>query len=63
MRPDLNDALAFRLARALNRAEQALAAALPQAAETTSSNTAAAVAGPSILHPGAARYLREAGYS
>jgi uncharacterized protein len=62
VRPDLEDVLAFRLARALNRAEQALAAALPQAAETTSSNTASAVAGPSILHPGAARYLREAGY-
>jgi uncharacterized protein len=61
VRPDLDDALAYRLARDLNRAEPALAAALSQAAETTSRNTVAAVASPDLLHPGVARYLREAG--
>ncbi len=60
-RPDLDDALAYRLARALHRAEPILATALPQAAETTSANTVAAIARPESLHRGAARYLREAG--
>jgi TRAP transporter TAXI family solute receptor len=49
------------LARALHRAEPILATALPQAAETTSANTVAAIARPESLHRGAARYLREAG--
>jgi uncharacterized protein len=62
VRSDLDEALAYRLARAFNRAEPALAANLAQAAETTSSNTVAAVATPDHLHPGAARYLRDAGY-
>ncbi len=62
VRSDLDGALAYRLARALNRAEPALAASLPQGAETTAGNTVAAVSSPDALHPGAARYLREAGF-
>ena len=61
-RPDLDDAVAYRLAKALHRAEPALGEKLPLARETTASNTVAAVTGPDLLHPGAARYLREAGF-
>jgi len=60
-RPGLADAAAYRLARALHRAEGDLGRRLAQAGETTAANTAAAVADPSALHPGAARYLREIG--
>ena len=45
--PDLDDDVAYRLARALHRGEAALAARLPQAAETTAANTAAAAPRPS----------------
>ena len=60
-RPTLPEEAGYRLARALHRGEQALARRLPQAAETTAANTAAAVTRPELLHPGVARYLREAG--
>ena len=60
-RPTLPDDVAYRLARALHRGEKALAQRLPQAAETTAANTVAAVTRPELLHPGVARYLREAG--
>lgn len=60
-RPTLRDEAAYRLARALHRGEKALAQRLPQAAETTAANTAAAVTRPELLHPGVARYLREVG--
>jgi uncharacterized protein len=60
-RADLDDAVAFRLARALHRAEADLAKRLPQASETTAANTIAALPRPNLLHPGAARYLRSAG--
>jgi uncharacterized protein len=60
-RPTLPDEAAYRLARALHRGEKPLAQRLPQAAETTAANTAAAVTRPALLHPGVARYLREAG--
>ena len=60
-RPTLPDEAAHRLARALHRGEKALAARLPQAAETTAANTAAAVTRPELLHTGVARYLREVG--
>jgi hypothetical protein len=36
------------------------AARLEQARETTAANTAAAAPRPALLHPGVARYLREA---
>jgi uncharacterized protein len=60
-RPDLDEAVAYRLAKAVHKGEAAIAAKLPQAAETTARNTAAAVPGPAMLHPGVARYLREVG--
>jgi TRAP transporter TAXI family solute receptor len=61
-RPDLDEAVAYRLARALHRAEPELGRLLPQARETTAANTVAALPDPALLHPGAARYLREAGF-
>lgn len=60
-RPDLPDAAAWRYARALHRAEAAIARRLEQARETTAANTLAAAPAPGFLHPGTARYLREAG--
>jgi uncharacterized protein len=59
-RPELEESIAYRLARALHQSEAAIAAKLPQAAETTARNTAAA-ADPGLLHAGVRRYLREAG--
>jgi TRAP transporter TAXI family solute receptor len=60
-RRDLDEAVAYRLAKATHHSEAALAALLPQAAETTARNTASAVADPAQLHPGVRRYLRELG--
>jgi uncharacterized protein len=61
MRPDLDEALAYRLAKALHAAEADLARRLGQAAETTAKNTVAAAPRPELLHKGVARYLRDAG--
>jgi uncharacterized protein len=55
VRPGLDEGLVHRLARALDRSQAALAANLPQAAETRPGNTVSAVASPNQLHPGAAR--------
>ena len=60
-RPDLPDEAAYRVARALHRGEAKFAARLPQARTSTAANTVAAVADPSLIHPGALRYFREAG--
>ncbi|HXP76246.1 MAG TPA: TAXI family TRAP transporter solute-binding subunit [Stellaceae bacterium] len=60
-RDDLEDALAYRLARALHRAEAGLAHRLPQARETTAANTVAAAPRIELVHPGVLRYLREIG--
>jgi len=60
-RPTLPDDVAYRLARALHRGEAALAQRLEQARETTAANTIAATPRPELLHPGVARYFREAG--
>ena len=60
-RPTLEDATAYRFAKALHGAEPKLAAKLPQAAETTARNTVAAVSDPAQLHPGVQRYLKETG--
>jgi uncharacterized protein len=57
-RTDLPEETAYRLARALHKAEKSLGAKLAQAKESTAANTAAA-ADPKLLHPGVARYLRE----
>jgi TRAP transporter TAXI family solute receptor len=60
-RPDLDEAVAYRLAKALHKGEATIAAKLPQAAETTAHNTATAVTDSAMLHPGVRRYLREIG--
>ena len=58
-RADLPEADAYRLARALHRAEGDLGKRLLQARESTAANTASA-SDPAVLHAGVARYLREA---
>jgi TRAP transporter TAXI family solute receptor len=60
-RPTLPDEVAYKLMRAVHKGEAAIARRLPQASETTAANTANAVPRASLLHPGAAKYLREAG--
>jgi uncharacterized protein len=60
-RPSLGDDVAYRLARALHRGEEELGKRLAQARETTAANTAAAAPGRDLIHPGALRYLKEAG--
>lgn len=60
-KPDLPDDVAYRIARALHKGEAVLGAKLAQARETTAANTVAAAPRPDLIHPGAARYLREAG--
>ncbi len=60
-RPTLSDDIAYRLARALDRAEDALGKKLPQARETTAANTLAAAPSLDLVHPGTLRYLREIG--
>jgi TRAP transporter TAXI family solute receptor len=62
-RPDLPDDVAYRIARALHRGEAAIAARLPQARETTPRNTVQAAPRIDLIHPGALRYLREAGFA
>jgi TRAP transporter TAXI family solute receptor len=60
-RPDLPDDVAYRVARALHRAEGKLGARLAQARESTAQNTYSAVADRELIQPGVRRYLREAG--
>jgi hypothetical protein len=61
-RPTLPDDTAYRLARALHKGEAAIARRLPQAKESTAANTVAAAPRTDLIHPGAQRYLREAGF-
>ena len=61
IRPDLDEAVAYRLAKALHAAEAELAKRLPQARETTAANTVNAVPRAELLHKGVAKYLRDAG--
>jgi len=58
-RQTLPDDTAYRLARAVHKAEPDLAKRLPQGAYTTSANTAAQAPHPDLIHPGVARFLRE----
>jgi len=60
-RPGLADEQAYLLARALHRAESPLAARLEQAKESTTANIVAASPRVDLIHPGAQKYLREAG--
>ena len=61
-RTTLADETAYRLARALHKGEAAIARRLPQAKETTAANTVSAAPRTDLIHPGAQRYLREAGF-
>ena len=56
-RPSLDEAIAFRLAWALHAAEKSPGDKL---AETTVANTLSSLTDPKLLHPGVARYFREA---
>ena len=60
-RPGLPGDIAWRVARGLHGVQPDLARRLPQAAEMTPANTLAATPEPGTVHPGARRYLREAG--
>jgi len=60
-RPGLAEEAGFRLATALHAARDDIARRLPQAAETTSENTALAAPGPDSIHPGVRRFLHAAG--
>ena len=57
---NLQEDVAYRLARAIHWAEAPLAARLEQARETTMANTLAAAPRQDLIHPGVLRYLREA---
>lgn len=60
-RVDLDDEVAYRLARTLHGAEGAFCKKLAQACETTAANTVAAVPSVELLHPGVLKYFREIG--
>jgi len=61
VRADLDDEVAYRLARALHGAEGAFCRKLAQACETTAANTVAAAPGVELIHPGVLKYFREIG--
>jgi hypothetical protein len=58
VRPGLEEAVVFRLAKALHAAE---ATPSPQLADTTAKNTLTAITDPNLLHPGVQAYYRQAG--
>ncbi|WP_424811087.1 TAXI family TRAP transporter solute-binding subunit [Roseococcus sp. YIM B11640] len=60
-RPGLPEEVGYRLAAAIHAAHAELGRRLPQASETTSANTAAAIADPALIHPGVRRFLRGLG--
>lgn len=60
-RPGLPEEQGYLLARALHRGEGQLAARLDQARESTAANIVAASPRADLIHPGAQKYLREAG--
>jgi TRAP-type uncharacterized transport system substrate-binding protein len=57
----LSEETAYRLGRAIHKAEGAFARRLEQARETTMANTLAAAPRRELIHPGVLKYLREAG--
>jgi hypothetical protein len=62
-RADLDDAVAYRLARTLHGIESAFCRKLAQACETTAANTVAAAPSLELIHPGVLSYFREIGVS
>ncbi len=59
-RADLDDGIGYRLARSLHKLER-LPELTKHIAYITTRNTLAAISGPEVLHPGVARYYKEAG--
>jgi len=59
---NLSEENGYLLARAIHRAEAALAKQLEQARETTMANTLAAAPRTDLIHPGVLRYMKEAGF-
>jgi len=60
-RASLPDDVAYRLARALHRAEGVFGKRLDQAQESTLANTLAAAPRQELIHPGVLKYMREIG--
>jgi uncharacterized protein len=60
-RADLPENVAYRLAKALHNGHAALVKRLDQAKETTPQSTAVAAPSTAQIHPGAQKYLRDAG--
>jgi TRAP-type uncharacterized transport system substrate-binding protein len=60
-RASLPDDVAYRLARALHRAEGTFGKRLEQAVESTLANTLAAAPSRELIHPGVLKYMREIG--
>ena len=60
-RATLPNDVAYRLARALHRAESVFPARLEQARESTLANTLTAAPSRDLIHPGVLRYMREIG--
>jgi len=60
-RASLADDVAYRLARALHRAEKSFGERLEQARESTLANTLAAAPTRELIHPGVMKYMREVG--
>jgi TRAP transporter TAXI family solute receptor len=60
-RENLPDDVAYRLAKSLHGAENALCKKLPQACESTAANTVAAAPNAELIHPGVLKYFREIG--
>ena len=60
-RASLPEDVAYRLARALHRAEKVFPARLEQARESTLANTLAAAPSRELIHPGVLRYMHEVG--
>jgi uncharacterized protein len=60
-RVNLDDEVAYRLAKTLHESEAAFCKKLTQACETTAANTVAAVPSVELLHPGVLKYYREIG--
>ena len=57
VRPSLDDAVVYRLTRALHKGEGRLAERLLQGRYTTIVNTVAEAPRPQLIHPGAVRYI------
>lgn len=60
-RADMPDALAYALAKAVNRGEAGMARRVASGSETISANTWLAASKPEYIHPGVRRFLADAG--